>query len=268
MPDPSSNTANHSKDNQVNPVPTAAMLAIGDELLSGRTKDKNIGYLADFLTLKGIDLKQVRIVGDDHDDIIEAINALRNRYTYVFTSGGIGPTHDDITADAMAAAFKLTIDYDPRAMKLLADYYKRQNLEFNSARQRMARIPNGARLINNPVSIAPGFVIENVHVMAGVPSIFQAMLDELAPSLKTGVKMLSRSIDCRFGEGTIGAPLTKIQKNNPETAIGSYPRFDGERYTTQIVIRARQSALIEKAENDVLAMLDELAGTLAEHNNS
>lgn len=244
---------------------TAAMLAIGDELLSGRTKDKNIGYLADFLSLKAIDLKEVRIVSDDQDNIIEAVNALRAKYDYVFTSGGIGPTHDDITADAMAVAFGVSIDHDPRAMKLLSDNYKERDLEFTDARKRMARIPDGADLIDNPVSIAPGFTLGNVYVMAGVPSIFQAMLDSIAPTLKSGVTMLSRAIDSPFPEGTIGGPLGKVQKNNPETAIGSYPRYDGKIYSTQIVIRGRDEATLDQAEKEVVEMFNQLKAEERDH---
>jgi molybdenum cofactor synthesis domain-containing protein len=237
---------------------TAAMLAIGDELLSGRTKDKNIGYLADFLTLKGIDLSEVRIVPDEEDRIVEALNALRSRYIYVFTSGGIGPTHDDITADAVAAAFGVPIGHDPRAMSILSDHYARREMEFTDARKRMARLPQGSDLIDNPVSVAPGFRIENVHVMAGVPSIFQAMMDNVGPTLKSGIQIISKSVDCPFGEGTIGGPLTLIQKNHPGTAIGSYPRYDGKVYSTQIVIRSRNDAAIAAAETDVIAMLADL----------
>ena len=235
---------------------TAAMLAIGDELLSGRTKDKNIGHLAEVLTLKGIDLREVRIVADDEAAIVGALNALRVHYTYVFTSGGIGPTHDDITADAIAKAFGVPIDHDPRAMKLLGDHYAARGLEFTDARKRMARIPDGADLIDNPVSIAPGFRIGNVHVMAGVPSIFQAMLDSIGPMLVGGDKLISKSVDCPFGEGDIGVALGEIQQGHPDTAIGSYPRFDGKSYSTQIVIRGRDESAVLAAEEAVRSMLD------------
>lgn len=240
-------------------IVTAAMLAIGDELLSGRTRDKNIGHLASALTLQGIDLKEVRIVSDDEADIVAALNALRARYTYVFTSGGIGPTHDDITADSVASAFGIAIRHDPRAIKLLSDYYASRDIEFTTARKRMARIPDGASLIHNPVSVAPGFIVENVHVMAGVPSIFQAMLEEVLPNLKGGSKMLSDFIDCPHGEGTIGDALAEIQSAHPETSIGSYPKFDGKKYTTQIVVRSRDKRLVEAALSDVRLMLADLA---------
>ena len=237
---------------------TAAMLAIGDELLSGRTKDKNIGYLADFLTLKGIDLKEVRIVPDEHERIVEALNELRQRYTYVFTSGGIGPTHDDITADAVAAAFSVAIDHDPRAMKLLGEHYKKREMEFTAARKRMARMPLGADLIDNPVSVAPGFRIGNVHVMAGVPSIFQAMMDNVGPTLQSGVLLLSRAIESRWPEGTIGDPLSQIQKDHPQTAIGSYPKYDGKTYSTQIVVRSRDEKAIDAAAIAIEKMFEQL----------
>ncbi len=237
-------------------IVTAAMLAIGDELLSGRTKDKNIGFLAENLTIAGIDLKEVRIVADDQDAIVEAVNALRSRYDLVFTSGGIGPTHDDITADAMSAAFGVPCLHDPDAMKLLGENYERRGLEFNESRQRMARMPQGARHIENAVSVAPGFIVENVHVMAGVPSVFQAMLGWLLPQLPAGAAVMSRTVVSPFGEGEIGKPLAEVQKNHPETSIGSYPKFDGKGFYTEIVVRARDEAVLKSAVSDVETMLD------------
>ena len=180
-------------------VITAAILVIGDEILSGRTKDKNIGYIAEYLTNIGVDVREVRVVPDIEDEIITALDALRHRYTYVFTTGGIGPTHDDITADCVAKAFGVSIDVDPRARALLLTRIAEKDL--NEARLRMARIPKGADLILNKVSAAPGFRIGNVHVMAGVPSIMQAMLDEVAPTLKTGVKMLSETVRAELPRG-------------------------------------------------------------------
>ncbi|CAD7046944.1 competence/damage-inducible protein A [Pseudorhizobium endolithicum] len=236
-------------------VVTAAMLAIGDELLSGRTKDKNIGHLADVLTLAGIDLKEVRIVADEEDAIIEALNALRQRYDYVFTSGGIGPTHDDITADAISKAFGLACVHDAEAMRLLGEMYARREMEFTEARQRMARMPQGARHIANPVSTAPGFIVGNVYVMAGVPQVFQAMLDNVLPELRTGSRMLSRALACPFGEGDIGTPLAAIQKAHPSTSIGSYPKYDGMRFSTEIVVRARNEADLAAAASDVEQMI-------------
>ncbi len=238
---------------------TAAMLAIGDELLSGRTRDKNIGHLATALTQQGIDLKEVRIVADETDDIVAAVNALRARYAYVFTSGGIGPTHDDITADAIAAAFGVPIDHNPTAMALLEAHYKSRDLEFTTARKRMARIPHGAKLIENPVSVAPGFILENVHVMAGVPSIFTAMLETVLPKLEGGTVMLSETIECPFGEGTIGEGLMLVQNDHPDTSIGSYPKFDGKRYSTHIVVRSRNSDSISAARKSVEQLLQDLS---------
>lgn len=242
-------------------IVTAAMLAIGDELLSGRTKDKNIGHLADIMTLIGIDLEEVRIVPDEQDRIVEALNALRQRYTYVFTSGGIGPTHDDITADAVSVAFGVPCEHDARAMTLLADNYASRDMEFSESRQRMARMPKGASHIDNPISVAPGFHIGNVYVMAGVPSIFQAMLTNVVPTLKTGTKMISRTVHCPYGEGTIGIPLRDVQNAHPETIIGSYPRFEDGKFSTELVIRARDEAKLSAAEADVKAMLRQIDQT-------
>jgi molybdenum cofactor synthesis domain-containing protein len=236
------------------------MLAIGDELLSGRTKDKNIGHLADVLTLSGIDLKEVRIVGDEEDEIVSALNALRPRYDYVFTSGGIGPTHDDITADAIGKAFGVPVKHDEKAMRMMGEMFARRGMEFNEARQRMARMPVGSVHIDNPVSVAPGFNIGNVYVMAGVPSIFQAMLDNVVPTLRTGTKMLSRTVPCPFGEGEIGAALAAVQKAHPDTVIGSYPKFDGKTYSTDLVIRARSEAALVAAASAVEAMVSEVTG--------
>ena len=239
-------------------IVTAAMIVIGDEILSGRTKDKNIGHLADIMTAIGIDLKEVRVVPDEEDEIVAAVNALRARYTYVFTTGGIGPTHDDITADSVAKAFGVPCDYDAKALALLAASYKARNIEFNDARKRMARMPVGAEHIVNPVSVAPGFRIGNVHVMAGVPSIFQAMLDNVVPTLRTGTKLLSATVPCRFGEGMIGGPLAEIQKAHPETIIGSYPKYQDGTFWTELVVRARSQERLDAARQAIEAMLAEL----------
>jgi molybdenum cofactor synthesis domain-containing protein len=239
-------------------IVTAAMIAIGDELLSGKTKDKNIAHLADMLTTAGIELKEVRIVGDDEAAIIAAVNELRPRHDYVFTSGGIGPTHDDITAQSVSKAFGLPCEHDAEALRLMAAVYEARNMEFTEARKRMARMPRGARHIRNRVSVAPGFTIGNVHVMAGVPSIFQAMLDWLLPTLETGAVIHSRIVDCPYGEGTIGEGLEAIQNEHRDTVIGSYPRFDGETYSTQIVVRSRDEAAIDRAVVAVEAMLAQI----------
>lgn len=235
-------------------VVTAGLLVIGDEILSGRTKDRNIGYIAEYLTTIGIDLSEVRVVPDIEDEIIAALNALRRRYTYVFTTGGIGPTHDDITADAVAKAFGVTIDVDPRARAMLLERIPEADL--NEARLRMARIPAGADLVPNPVSKAPGFWIGNVIVMAGVPTIMQAMLDEVAPKLTTGVRMLSQTVPAHAKEGDIGGPLKELAQAHPGVTIGSYP-FMGEdgRPNTNLVIRSRDPDRLAAAVAAVEAMV-------------
>ncbi|WP_374832992.1 competence/damage-inducible protein A [Paenochrobactrum pullorum] len=234
------------------------MLAIGDELLSGRTKDKNIGYLAEIMTEIGIDLSEVRIVPDDEARIVAAINELRQQYHYVFTSGGIGPTHDDITADAISKAFGVACIYDEKALQMLAENYKSRGLEFTETRKRMARMPQGAVHIDNPVSTAPGFNIGNVYVMAGVPSVFEAMLHNVAPTLQTGKKLLSKSVDCPFGEGVIGIPLSQIQENHADTIIGSYPSFKNGSFSTQLVVRGHEQGAIDAAVREIQSMLDDL----------
>jgi molybdenum cofactor synthesis domain-containing protein len=234
---------------------TAAMVVIGDEILLGRTKDKNVGHLADIMTAIGIDLKEVRIVPDEEDEIVAAVNALRARYAYVFTTGGIGPTHDDITADAISKAFGVPCDYDAKALAMMESAYVKRGLEMTAARKRMARMPVGAKHIRNPISTAPGFQMENVYVMAGVPSIFQAMLDNVVPTLKTGQKLLSTTVHCPYGEGAVAEALAAIQKAHPDTIIGSYPKsFDGK-FSTDLVIRSRSPEALASAEADVAAMV-------------
>ena len=240
---------------------TAALLVIGDEILSGRTKDKNIGYIADYLTAVGIDLCEVRIVGDEESAIVGALNALRVRYTYVFTTGGIGPTHDDITADCVAKAFGVSIDVDPRALAILHERLAATGAEMNEARLRMTRIPKGADLVLNKVSGAPGMWLENVIVMAGVPSIMQAMLDEVAPKLKTGVRMLSETIRADAREGDIGSQLGEIARANPQIAIGSYPFFDAQHGpNTNVVLRGRDAEKLAAAKAAVERMLARVRG--------
>ena len=241
------------------PSVTAAVLVIGDEILSGRTKDKNVGYIADFLNAMGIDLKEARIVSDDEADIVAALDALRGRYTYVFTTGGIGPTHDDITADAVAKAFGVGIGEDERAMKIMLERYKPEDL--TPARRRMTRIPHGAELVDNPVSKAPGFRIGNVIVMAGVPQIMQAMLDSAAKGLKGGAKMLSRTIEApNVPEGRYGDALGALAKARPDVIIGSYPSFADGKFRNQIVVRGRDLGKIDEAAQAVTTMLAGLVG--------
>jgi molybdenum cofactor synthesis domain-containing protein len=237
-------------------IVTAAVLVIGDEILSGRTKDRNIGYIAEYLTTLGIDLREVRVVADEEAEIGAAVNALRSRYDYLFTTGGIGPTHDDITAESVAKAFAVPIDYDPRAVKIIKERLAQTGAELNEARMRMTRIPSGAELVLNPVSAAPGFWLGNVIVMAGVPSIMQAMLDGVAPKLKTGVRMLSETVKADAREGDIGTALGEIAKAHPEVVIGSYPFFDDQRGpNTNVVIRARDPQKLAAAKSAVVAML-------------
>jgi molybdenum cofactor synthesis domain-containing protein len=232
---------------------TAALLVIGDEILSGRTKDKNIGTVASHCTGIGIRLKEVRVVADGDQAIIAAVNALRNAYDYVFTTGGIGPTHDDITADSIARAFGVGIDIDPRAVALMRERYAETDL--TPARLRMARIPDGAALIENSVSKAPGFMIGNVIVMAGVPAIMQAMLLAVTPSLKTGAKLLSESIRVNAPEGRIAAPLADSQRAFPDVAMGSYPFFEEGRYGTNLVLTSADAALLARAKTDLIGRL-------------
>jgi molybdenum cofactor synthesis domain-containing protein len=227
-------------------IVTAALLVIGDEILSGRTKDKNIGTIADHLTAIGIRLKEVRVVPDEEDEIVAALNAVRARYDYVFTTGGIGPTHDDITADAVAKAFGVTIDVDERAVAMLLERIARADL--TPARLRMARIPAGADLVANAVSKAPGFFIGNVIVMAGVPKIMEAMLEAVTPRLRTGAKLLSRTIDVKIREGDIAPVLTATQKAFPDVQMGSYPYDIDGRFGSLLVLRAvSEGRLIEAA---------------------
>ncbi|UUP19274.1 competence/damage-inducible protein A [Nitratireductor thuwali] len=239
-------------------IVTAGMVVIGDEILSGRTKDRNIGHLADMLTAVGIDLKEVRIVADDEDAIVEAVNALRSRFDYVFTTGGIGPTHDDITADAISRAFGLPCEHDAEADRMLGEHFARRGIEYTDARRRMARMPRGATHIVNPISVAPGFKIGNVYVMAGVPSIFQSMLDNVVPTLRTGTKLLSVAIASPHPEGAIGGPLGEIQKAHPETIIGSYPKYLDGKFWTEVVVRARSEEALRQAAGAVEAMLESL----------
>jgi molybdenum cofactor synthesis domain-containing protein len=237
-------------------IVNAAILVIGDEILSGRTKDKNIGYIAEYMTAIGIDVKEVRVVSDDEPEVIAALNALRNRYTYVFTTGGIGPTHDDITADCIAKAFGVGIDYHPEAVAIMKERVARMGGELNEARMRMTRIPDGAALITNKVSGAPGFWIGNVITMAGVPNIMQAMLDEVAPKLKTGVKMLSESIRADAKEGDIGTELGAVAKAFPDAMIGSYPFIDENGVpNTNVVVRSRDATRLAEVSAAVQGML-------------
>jgi molybdenum cofactor synthesis domain-containing protein len=245
-------------------VVTAAVLVIGDEILSGRTKDKNIGYIAEFLTGIGIDLREVRIVPDEEPEVVAAVNALRTRYTYLFTTGGIGPTHDDITAECVAKAFGVALEHHPRAVEIMRERVAQTGGVMNEARMRMTRVPAGATLVLNKISAAPGFWLGNVIVMAGIPSVMQAMLDYVAPQLKTGAKMLSESIraDCR--EGDIGIELGMIAQKHADVVIGSYPFMDEKNLAnTNVVVRSRDPQKLAAAKDAIETMLVRVKAALA-----
>lgn len=227
--------------------PTAAMLVIGDEILSGRTRDANMYHLAGELTKFGIDLTEVRVVSDDHNAIVQAVSELRAAFTYVFTSGGIGPTHDDITADCIAASFDVGIDSREDARQALALNYENGEADFNEARLRMTRIPDGATLINNPISHAPGFSLENVHVMAGVPNIFAAMVKNLLPTLAHGAEVVSDSFRADFPESTIAGPLGIIAADFPTLSVGSYPFFKEGKHGANLVVRGTDATQVAAA---------------------
>ena len=237
--------------------PTAAMLVIGDEILSGRTRDANMHHLAGKLTEKGIGLSEARVVQDEEPAIVAAVSALSASYTHVFTSGGIGPTHDDITADAIAKAFGASIDVRDDARALLQAHYDAQGQELNAARLRMARIPDGATLIDNPVSTAPGFSLGNVHVMAGVPKVFQAMVESVLPTLTGGAPLVSETRRINLGEGDIAGPLGGLAEAFPDLSIGSYPFQKDGRFGAQIVIRGSDGAQVAAAAQELDALFPE-----------
>lgn len=228
-------------------IPTAAMLVIGDEILSGRTRDSNMHFLAGELTHVGIPLCEVRVVADVHSEIVEATRALSAKYTHVFTSGGIGPTHDDITADAVAEAMGARIGHRADAMALLQAHYDRAGLPFNEARQRMARIPEGAILIDNPVSTAPGFTLGNVNVMAGVPKIFEAMVASVLPKLTGGPPLLSQTLRVDRGEGEIAADFGALAAEFPDLSMGSYPFIQNGAHGTNLVVRGTDAGRLDQA---------------------
>lgn len=235
---------------------TAAILVIGNEILSGRTQDANIAYIAAGLEKLGIRLREARVVPDIEAEIVQAVNTLRKRYHYVFTSGGIGPTHDDITAESIAKAFDVPLLRDPRAVERLLKQIRAEDL--NEARLRMANIPEGGELIDNPVSHAPGFRIGNVHVMAGVPRIMQAMFDGIKASLKSGAKILSKSVVIYTQEGTLAAPLSAIQNDAPDTEIGSYPFAREGRFGTVIVTRGTDENRVVAVTAEIVSMAEAL----------
>jgi molybdenum cofactor synthesis domain-containing protein len=238
-------------------IVTAALLVIGDEILSGRTADRNIHYVAGHMTRVGIRLKEVRVVPDEEDAIVGAVNELRARYTYLFTTGGIGPTHDDITADAVAKALGVGIGHDERALALLHAFFAKRKLEPTPARLRMARIPHGASLIRNAISVAPGFRVENVIVLAGVPEVMQVMLDDITPQLDTGAVMQTTTIKLNRAEGEVADIFAAHQKTFPDVTMGSYPSFSDGRISTQLVLRSTDSARLSAATSALELMLRE-----------
>lgn len=240
-------------------VVTAGILVIGNEILSGRTRDTNLNWLAVQLTGLGIRLTEARVVSDVESAIVAAVNDLRARYDYVFTTGGIGPTHDDITAESVAKAFGVPLVRHPEAVRRLQAHYANP-ADLNEARLRMANVPDGAELIDNPISKAPGFRIGNVHVMAGVPSIMQAMFDGLRQALKGGAPLLSRTVDADLAEGLMAERLAAIQRDHPEVEIGSYPRMRQGKPSAAIVLRSVDRATLERAVEAVKAMMRDLGG--------
>jgi molybdenum cofactor synthesis domain-containing protein len=239
-------------------VVTAAVVVIGNEVLSGRTRDANLHYLAARLNELGVRLLEARVVSDDQAAIVAAVNECRARHDYVFTTGGIGPTHDDITAEAVAKAFGVGIGIDPRARAILESHYDPGQL--NEARLRMARMPDGASLIANPISRAPGFRIGNVFVMAGVPAIMQAMFESIRHELVGGAPLISRTISARLPEGQLAGPLARVQEAHKDVQIGSYPYYRGGALGTSIVLRATDRGRLEAAAADVRRIMREAGG--------
>lgn len=235
----------------------AGMVVIGNEVLSGRTPDRNVSWIAEKLDEHGIQLAQVRIVADIEHDIVEAVNALRGRYRYVFTTGGIGPTHDDITSASIAKAFNRLMERNTEAVKRLRTYYKPE--DFNEARQRMADMPRDVKLIDNPISAAPGFIIENVYVMAGVPAIMQAMFEGILDELKGGAPLKNRTITCDLREGQIAAAMTRVQEKHKNVAIGSYPFFQDGNVGVSIVLRSSNEFDLQRATQDIRTMIDDIS---------
>ena len=239
---------------------TAALLIIGNEILSGRTKDANLPFIAEGLGVMGIRLSEVRVVPDIADEIIAAVNTLRQKYDYLFTTGGIGPTHDDITAECVAQAFGRALIENTEARRRLEARWAKTGIEMNEARLRMAKTPEGAALIDNPVSAAPGFQVENVFVMAGVPKIMQAMFGSLRDRLVGGAPLLSRSIVCNLPEGKLASGLGALQTQYAEVDIGSYPSYAQSGFRVAVVLRHTESDVLEAVAKDVFALIGELGG--------
>ncbi len=255
-PTDTSSTANSS------PSPTAAILLIGNEILSGRTQDLNLAFMATRLADHGIRVTEARVIPDVEAVVVSTLNVLRASNTYVFTTGGIGPTHDDITADCIAKAFGVRIDIHPEAERILMDYWASRNVQPNSDRLRMARIPDGATLIDNPVSAAPGFYVDNVYVMAGVPRIMQAMFDSILPTLQRGEVIASVSVRCNLGEGDLASPLRDLQAQYTSVDLGSYPGRHAGGHAVSLVARSTDSDLLKEVEQALKQLVDNAGGQL------
>ncbi len=241
-------------------VSTAGIIIIGDEILSGRTKDTNINWIATELNNIGVRLIEARIISDDSETIIETVKTFTKKFTYVFSCGGIGPTHDDITTDSVASAFNQKLVKDPEAMRRLKIHYEGTNIEFNEARQKMAIIPTNSILIDNPVSAAPGYKIENLFVFAGVPKIMQGMFSTILYDLVGGIKLKSKTVSSNVGEGLIAKDLEQIEKKFKTVKIGSYPYFKPGNFGTSIVLRSEYESLLNQASQAVLSAIIKLGG--------
>ena len=240
------------------PAPTAAVLIIGNEILSGRTPDANLNWIAQRLTAKGIRMAEARVVRDIEDEIVEAVRALSARYSYLFTTGGIGPTHDDITVDAIAKAFDRKVIIHPEAAARLEKHYGKDKV--TPGRLRMARVPEGAELVDNAVSAAPGIRVGNVFIMAGIPAVMRAMVDAILPTLVGGAVVLSRSIACEVAESVLAEPLEAIQNAHPDVDIGSYPWFRGGRFGVSLVARGTDTAVLDGVAREIAQMVRDLGG--------
>jgi molybdenum cofactor synthesis domain-containing protein len=235
---------------------TAAVLIIGDEILSGRTQDTNLNFIAKYLGTYGVDLCEARVVPDIKGEIIDALNALRSRYDYVITTGGIGPTHDDITADSVAEAFGVKLYEHPEILEMMQSRWQG---ELTPARRRMARVPEGGDLVKNAVQGPPGFAIGNVFVLAGVPMVMRGMMDDVAPRLRKGVVVVARTVRVEgAGEGVIAAPLEALAKANPDLSLGSYPFFGPQGYGANLVVRGRDAAAVERVADELVAVLADI----------
>jgi molybdenum cofactor synthesis domain-containing protein len=250
-------------------IVTAGIAVIGNEILSGTVQDENIAYIAKGLNEMGIRLREVRVVPDIHQEIADAVNVLRTRYDYVFTTGGIGPTHDDITAEAMGVAFNRKVDYHPEAYARLCAFYKERGQEFTEGRKRMTLAPEGAELVNNQAMIAPGLKIENVFVLAGVPRIAHAMFEAAKPYLKGGRVVQSRGISTHLMEGEMAELLSAIQDKYPASDIGSYPFYNTARGSgVKLIVRATDTGLIDTIGGEIRDMIGMLSGEVIEDDRS